>query len=124
MLNASIDFAAGTITLPLADFARITRTDKLVFELPVPEPVMLPRVTLFHVSAYTQVFVRPFGSTRGFWVCSCNDFRYRRQSPEGRPPQENSHCKHIIAAMYRERPAAQLPGEPARDARLEIHNLH
>lgn len=98
MSNAMIDLEAGTITLSLADFARLTGKTTLVFAIAPVHLVELPDVGVFHQGTYTQVHVTDEHGS--YWVCSCNDFRYRRQSAEGESPTLNGQCKHLIAARY------------------------
>lgn len=89
-MKLDIDFLTGRITIE-------TTVDELVMVGLVPEPepaeMELPDVEVYHVGRYTQVLV--YDPVLGaFWVCSCNDYRYRRQTVLG------DECKHIMPARF------------------------
>lgn len=97
-MNISIDPATGTVTMPVADFLELAgraltadaALDKLFAVAVRPG---LPCVHVYHVRSYTQV--RVVDGPGPYWVCSCNDFRYRRQAPDHEAPSLNGSCKHL-----------------------------
>lgn len=100
-----IDTEAGTVTMPVAVYLKLAgqalsadaALDRL-FE-GVKAGRRLPEVCTYYVSGYTQVYGVDQGG-RAYWVCSCNDFRYRRQSAAGEGAWMNRYCKHIVAAGW------------------------
>jgi hypothetical protein len=100
-----VDIHAGTVTAVygIEEFRQVLRAVSQMQTEPEPEPEptgpVLPKVFTTYVGDYTQVIVtEPSGYT--YRVCSCDDFRYRRQSPPGKPADLNSDCKHITVVRY------------------------
>lgn len=93
-MKFDVNFQTGTVTaeFSIEKFQEVMRV--LAGTAPVPEAepvtVRLPEVFTFHVRGYTQAYVCQDGEA--FWVCSCPDFRYRKQSVPG------DACKHIPQA--------------------------
>lgn len=110
METAHIDLEAGTITLSLADFARLTGTDTLVLGSFAPPAIMQPRLCwIYQITSHTSLYamhecqLRQDGPLR-WWICSCADWRYRSHvDPETGAVtigHERYDCKHIPEARH------------------------